>query len=182
MSHSFAGHSEERSDEDPALSARRATAVRAAIPLIPLALAALAIAAPLLSTSPLLSLSIRRFFSIVCHQDPARSFWIAGAPIAVCVRCLGIYLGAALGAVLGSAGLRPAGAWASRPRLLAALAITAALNALDVAAEWTGLHGNVPAMRFAFGLALGAVIGALVARWMNESRTLNLRHAPTLPL
>src|SRR5205823_10771490 len=116
------------------LFARSATSVRA-IALVPLALAALAIAAPLLPTSPLLSLAIRKFFSIVCHQDPDRSFWIAGAPVAVCVRCLGIYLGAAL----GSAGVPPARAWASRPRLLAALAITAALNALDVATEWTGL-------------------------------------------
>jgi uncharacterized membrane protein len=152
------------------------------IALVPLALAALATAPPLLSTSPLLSLAIRKFFSIVCHQDPTRSFWIAGAPVAVCVRCLGIYLGASLGAALGSAGVPPAGAWASRPRLLAALAIIAALNTLDVAAEWTNLHGNLPALRFALGLALGAVIGALVAHWAAESAALNLRRPASQPL
>ncbi|MBI2678989.1 MAG: DUF2085 domain-containing protein [Candidatus Koribacter versatilis] len=141
------------------------------IALLPLTLAALAIAAPLLATSPLLSLSIRKFFSIVCHQDPARSFWIAGAPIAVCVRCLGIYLGGALGSagVPGSPRLQSGVAWASRPRLLASLAITAALNALDVAAEWTGLHDDLPAMRFALGIALGAAAGALVHSSLRDS-------------
>jgi uncharacterized membrane protein len=37
------------------------------------------------------------FFQPVCHQDPARSFWLAGMPLPVCARCLGIYLGAFLG-------------------------------------------------------------------------------------
>lgn len=32
----------------------------------------------------------------LCHQDPLRSFWINGAPMAVCSRCLGIYTGFAL--------------------------------------------------------------------------------------
>jgi uncharacterized membrane protein len=166
------------------VSVRSATTVRVATPVVPLTLAALAIAAPLLSTSPLVSLAIRKFFSIVCHQDPARSFSIHGAPVAVCVRCLGIYLGAALGAASSSAGpaLRDRQAWASRPRLLAALAITAALNTLDVAAEWTNLHGNLPTLRFTLGLALGAAIGVLVAHWTAESAALNLRRAASLPL
>jgi uncharacterized membrane protein len=166
------------------LSARSGTAARVAIPLIPLALAALAIAAPLLANSPLLSLAIRNFFSIVCHQDPARSFWIGGAPVAVCVRCLGIYLGAAPGSasVPGSPRFQSGVAWASRPRLLAALTITASLNALDVATEYAGLHGNLAALRFALGLALGAAIGALVAQWAAESATLKLRRPATLPL
>ena len=139
------------------------------VALVPLALAALAVAAPLLATSPLLSVSIRKFFSVVCHQDAARSFWIASAPVAVCVRCLGIYLGAALGAVFGSAGVPPAGAWASRPRLLQAVVVTLAINVLDVAAEWGGLHGNLPALRLALGLALGAALAALVQSSLRDT-------------
>jgi len=150
--------------------------VRRPVALVPLTLAGLAIAAPLLATSPLLSIAIRDFFSVVCHQDPARSFWIAGAPVAVCVRCLGIYLGAALGALVA----------VRRTVALRFAAITVAANALDVAAEWGGLHGNLPAMRFALGLAVGAALGALVAAWAiesnTESATLNLRRQPTLPL
>ncbi|MDP9269120.1 MAG: DUF2085 domain-containing protein [Acidobacteriota bacterium] len=151
---------------------RRSIAIRFALPLVPLALVALAISAPLLATSPLLNISIRNFFSIVCHQDAARSFWIAGAPMAVCVRCLGVYLGAVVGAVVP---LRRAVAL----RLVAA---AVGFNALDVAAEAFGRHGNLPAMRFGFGLALGAAVGALVAAWVADSAALKLRRSASLPL
>ena len=122
------------------------------IALIPLGLAALAVAAPQLATSPLVSFGIRRFFSIVCHQDPARSFWLAGAPVAVCVRCLGIYLGGAIGACIR----------VSRRMAFRMFVMLGMLNILDVAAEWVGLHGNLPLPRFALGLALGLAAGALV--------------------
>jgi hypothetical protein len=72
---------------------------------LPLAILALApLAAPLLAAShPLIALVIRSFFSRLCHQDPARSFVVQGSPVAVCVRCLGIYCGVALGALFRSA-------------------------------------------------------------------------------
>jgi uncharacterized membrane protein len=137
---------------------------RVAIAVIPVALAALALAAPFLAESPLLSVSIRRFFSLVCHQNPARSFWLAGAPVAVCVRCLGIYVGAAL----GSAGVPPAVARASRPRLLRMFVAVVVMNVADIGAEWVGLHGNLPALRFALGLIAGLVTGALVLSSLRD--------------
>jgi hypothetical protein len=113
------------------------------------------VSAPLFSALgvPLLTLATWQFFSLVCHQDPARSFWIAGMPVAVCARCLGIYLGAA------------AGAWvqADRKLLLRALPIVLAASLLDFAAEMAGLHGNWPLARFALGATLGGTMGALVA-------------------
>ena len=132
--------------------------MRRFVALVPFALAAMAISAPLLANAPWVSFGIREFFSIVCHQDPARSFWIAGAPVAVCVRCLGIYLGAAFGALI------------SRPRgvALRATILMGALNVLDVAAEWLGLHGNLPGPRFVLGLLLGLAVGALVAASLRE--------------
>jgi uncharacterized membrane protein len=135
---------------------------RVAIAVVPAALAALAIAAPFLADSPWLAISIRRFFSVVCHQDPARSFWIAGAPVAVCVRCLGIYLGAAV----GSAGVLRA----CRPRLLRIFIAALAVNTLDIVVEWSGLHGNLPGLRFALGLLAGVAIGALVQSSLRDSR------------
>jgi uncharacterized membrane protein len=36
--------------------------------------------------------------SFVCHQIPERSFHLAGFQLPVCARCLGIYLGAPIGA------------------------------------------------------------------------------------
>jgi len=31
------------------------------------------------------------FFSRICHQDPSRSWHVAGEPLAVCIRCTSIY-------------------------------------------------------------------------------------------
>jgi uncharacterized membrane protein len=33
------------------------------------------------------------FFAAICHQDPARSWFISGAPLPVCIRCTSIYFG-----------------------------------------------------------------------------------------
>lgn len=42
-------------------------------------------------------LLVYRFFSPLCHQAESRCFWIYGAPLAVCARCLGIYIGFLIG-------------------------------------------------------------------------------------
>lgn len=93
------------------------------------------------------------FFSPVCHQDPARSFWLFGAPVAVCARCLGIYLGSAVGA------------WIPAPRrmLLSGFALFAALNLADVMTEVAALHGNWKLTRLLLGALLGLAAGSLVA-------------------
>jgi uncharacterized membrane protein len=111
-----------------------------------------AVAAPLLAPGhPLAALLIRSFFARVCHQQANRSFLIAGVPAAVCVRCLGIYCGAGLGAATDFAGTR----------LLFALALL--LNLVDVVTEeilrW---HGNLPLSRYCLGLFLGWSVGALL--------------------
>jgi len=111
--------------------------------------------APALSASAysLAALAIFLFFSPVCHQDPARSFWLLGAPVAVCARCLGIYLGAA------------AGAWIPAPRrmLLSGLALFAALNLADVLTEAAAWHGNWKLTRLILGALLGLAAGSLIA-------------------
>jgi uncharacterized membrane protein len=122
------------------------------LPLAVLALALTPLAAPLLAAShPMATLFIRSFFSRLCHQDPARSFLIKGAPVAVCVRCLGIYCGAALATLLR---LRKTPATQM-------LAVALLLNLLDVAAGWMHWHGNLPMPRFFLGLLLGMGAGAL---------------------
>ena len=35
-----------------------------------------------------------------CHQDPSRSFWILNYPVALCCRCLGVYLGVAVSSLI----------------------------------------------------------------------------------
>ena len=87
---------------------------------------------------------IRSFFSRLCHQDPARSFLVDGSPVAVCVRCLGIYCGVALAA------------WFRVGREFAFRLLAAALliNVLDVASGALHWQGNLPLVRLLFGLLL----------------------------
>jgi uncharacterized membrane protein len=117
------------------------------------ALALTPLAAPILAPShPLVALVIRSFFSRVCHQNPGRSFILQGSPIAVCVRCLGIYCGAALGSLMGI------GQAAAR-RLLA---IVLVLNLADVATANLHWHGSLPLPRFLLGLGLGVGVGTVL--------------------
>jgi uncharacterized membrane protein len=120
-----------------------------------LLLACTAIAVPYLATHGLLLLAfaLQRGFSLVCHQHPDRCFWIFGAPVAVCARCLGIYLGAAIGFMLRT----------SRPLAFRLLLFAATLNALDVTTELIGLHGNWMVVRFVLGLGLGATAALLIS-------------------
>jgi uncharacterized membrane protein len=123
--------------------------------LVPLTLAAAVVAAPFLLTHgfPAIGMALYRGFAIVCHQRPERSLWISGAAVAVCSRCLGIYLGAAAFLLFRT----------SRSIALRILLVAAALNLFDVVTEWAGLHGNWLAVRFACGLALGAAAALLIS-------------------
>ncbi len=115
--------------------------------LVPIGLACAAIASPwLLMHSPVLGLALRRGFALVCHQRPDRSLVLLGGTVAVCARCLGIYLGVALGALV-----RVAHQFAMR--LFLAVGV---INLIDWLAELSGLHGNWMFARFAVGFALGA--------------------------
>ncbi len=126
-----------------------------------LALALTPLAAPLLAHShPLSALLIRSFFARLCHQDPARSFMVEGSPVAVCVRCLGIYCGAALASLVGM-GKAPA------RRLLA---IAMLLNLLDVASATLHWHGSLPLPRFLLGVLLGIGAGAVLLSPLSRSR------------
>ena len=62
-----------------------------------LTLAAIATPALLHFNFVLAAFAIRTFYSVACHQDPVRSWWFWGTPVAICYRCLGIYSGAAAG-------------------------------------------------------------------------------------
>jgi uncharacterized membrane protein len=98
------------------------------------------------------TLAVFAFFSKVCHQRPDRVIYLSGEPTAVCVRCLGIYAGAAIGGLAQ---------WS--PRLaLRCFGVTLTLNGLDVAAETLGLHNNLPLLRLLIGAALGIATAALI--------------------
>jgi uncharacterized membrane protein len=95
------------------------------------------------------------WFSFHCHRDPART--LAGC--AVCVRCLGIYAGLALGALferphLGSKHVR----W---------LLGSAFVLVLDVASEALGLRPPLAALRFVTGFSFAYPAGVAIARALS---------------
>ena len=113
-------------------------------------------AAPLLrARGSRVSALIYAVFAPVCHQRPDRSFFAAGWPLAVCGRCLGIYLGFLAGVL--------AFPWLGRffrgkvppARLLVALTLPIVV---DAAGNFLGLWGTGNAVRLATGFVWGAVL------------------------
>jgi uncharacterized membrane protein len=129
--------------------------------IVPAVFGLIAVATPFfLYSIPILGFALQRGFALVCHQQPERSFVMFGGSVAVCGRCLGIYFGAAVGAVLRV----PRGV-ASR-WLIAAMAI----NMVDWLAEIAGIHGNWTLARFALGLTLGATTAMLVIASIEKGK------------
>ena len=127
--------------------------------IVPAMLAVVAVAVPvLMARAPEIALALQRAFALVCHQHADRSFVLFGGSVAVCARCLGIYLGAAAGPLL------------RLPRQLATRLLFAAVafNAVDSLAELAGLHGDWMLARFALGCLLGMTGAMLVIASFNK--------------
>ena len=142
--------------------------------------AALAAAAPFLH-SPL----IHALFRPLCHQQPDRSFWMAGAPMAACARCLGIYIGAAVGLFVSAFRLSAfaSGTGPETRRLRPGICLASlALLAADVFSEWLGLRPAWAAGRMLTGLLAGAAAAPLLAdaldRWLLDPLSYNRGWAP----
>ncbi len=88
-----------------------------------------------------------------CHQIPERCLDLGFGPMAVCARCMGLYLGGCVGLLWTTLRNR-----SSRPRPLW-LAVVAIPTVLDFAAGQIGLPslGNWP--RFALAVPLGLLAG-----------------------
>lgn len=126
--------------------------------------------APLVSATPSriavdASAAIYLAGSLVCHQLPERSFAYGGVQLPVCARCLGLYVGGLLGALIWailtatrSTGLRAA----RRSTFRAALIVAAVPTLLSVAAGAAGVWDGSNVTRALLALPLGAVIAATV--------------------
>lgn len=117
-------------------------------------LVAAAAAAPLLAAEGRIeALALYAAFSPFCHQYADRSWHLLGEPLAVCVRCLGVYCGAALGGIFLSGS-------ASARHLPAALAFCGGTWLLEI----TGTLAIPAAVRLAAGGVLGFAGMQFVAR------------------
>lgn len=117
--------------------------------------AALFAAPALRHHAPRVSAMIYAVFSPVCHQIPERSFFFRGFPLAVCGRCLGIYLGFSAGTIL-----YPFLRRFSRPFLPATsiFVLVSLPIGLDTAGNFLGLWASPIWLRLAAGLVWGSVL------------------------
>jgi hypothetical protein len=151
----------------------------AALPLA--ALAAAQAASPALS---LAALPVYAAGSIICHQLPARSFYLWSAQMPVCARCTGLYAGAAIAALCLMRGTRwprlPPASRAVRARLAAAALPTLATLAI----EWTTGPAPSNIVRALAGLPLGAAVAWAIGAVLGSKRPLDVESGfgrPTRP-
>jgi uncharacterized membrane protein len=98
---------------------------------------------------------IYALYSPVCHQLASRSFFAWGCPLAVCARCLGIYLGFAAGVASYPfvRGLRRV----SLPSSVVFLLVSAPIVA-DTVGHFLRLWMTPPGLRLATGILWGTIL------------------------
>ena len=140
-----------------------------------LSICALIIAAPVAVANGHWAIAFNIYlpFSYLCHQIPARSFYFAQHPLAVCARCTGIYAGFLLGVIIYPlvrslrSTVTPERKW---------LFIAAIPLAIDLSLEFLGIWHNTHSSRFFTGALLGSVVVFYVLPGLLE---LSLRERPT---
>jgi uncharacterized membrane protein len=132
------------------------------------------VTAPLLPTA--ISACVYAVGSLVCHQVPDRSFHLGAYQLPICARCVGIYSGAAVGAV---AMMMPAGVGFRRvketlvSRRARWVLVGGALPTLmTVVLETAGLWPTTNAVRAGTGFPLGLAAALVV---MSALATINYR-------
>jgi len=148
-----------------------------------LSIALLIVVAPLAAAGAhdRLAVTIYRAFTVLCHQLPERSYFIAGHPLAVCSRCTGLYAGFVLTMLLYPL-LRPLRTtiWPPREWLI----LAAVPMAIDFSLTFFGVWENTHTSRLLTGMLLGSVSVFYVMPGLAElslRRTKTLRPTFTLP-
>ena len=101
------------------------------------------------------------FFEKLCHQNPNRSYSIAGVSMAVCSRCLGIYTSFAFGLVIAPC-ISSALSLSNTIRIR--LVIGAILiNAIDIFGNAVGYWHNTLESRLTLGFLFGFSLTILIS-------------------
>ncbi len=146
---------------------------------VALALSAIAVivGAPLAAAAghPGLAATLYRGFSVLCHQLPERSYFIAEHPLAVCARCTGLYAGFALAMLLYPL-VRPLRSmdWPRRELLI----LAALPMAIDFGLTFFGVWENTHTSRLLTGLLLGGACVFYVMPGLIELSTRKTREIP----
>jgi uncharacterized membrane protein len=126
------------------------------------------------TAAQLFGLAIYLLGSAICHQRPERSFYLFAQQLPVCARCTGLYVGAALSAVLYLVFLRkpasdpPPAVPTGAARLMLTLAAVPMVTSLVY--EWT--TGDVPSnmLRAGTGIAFGGAVAYVILAAIDSTR------------
>ena len=120
------------------------------------------VAAPWLASRSGWGVALHVAYRPMCHQMPERCFDLGAGPLAVCARCIGLYVG-------GLVGLWWPVMTGRVPRLgLRALLLAAAPSVVDFAFGAAGLPSLTNLPRALVALPLGLVLGLLLAQGLAE--------------
>lgn len=122
----------------------------------------------------------RGIFSHLCHQQTDRCLTLGGNAMAVCARCLGIYIGIVLGCAVHAPRYSPSKV--SSTWLWINLLGAACANGFEVLLEVWQAYGNLPFLRLALGFYLGVALALFVLdRAVTPSPMDNNRASNRLP-
>jgi uncharacterized membrane protein len=105
---------------------------------------------------PLLADWFYDVFSGSCQQQPTRTFWMLDYPMALCARCVGVYLGFSSSSVYGVFQQKVT---VSGFFIVALVIVTFGEKAL----EWSNIWAGNNEIRFLSGIGLGFLIFLLVS-------------------
>jgi len=156
---------------------RRAWLVWSASAAIAVAILILIVGAPLAAARGYSGAAgvIYQSFSVLCHQIPERSYFIAEHKLAVCARCTGLYAGFALTLLLYPL-VRPLRTveWPRREWLL----LAALPMGIDFSLTFLGLWENTHTSRLLTGLLLGGASVFYVMPGLMELATRKTQKTP----
>ncbi|MFN1836243.1 DUF2085 domain-containing protein [Balneola sp. MJW-20] len=107
-------------------------------------------------------------FAHLCHQDPARTFVFMGEPMAVCSRCIGIYIGAFSATILLPVlSLIPE---IKKKWELYLFGFATVLNFIDLGGNYIGIWTNTLYSRLVLGILFGLASITLLNRTFFKSK------------
>ena len=111
------------------------------------------------------SMQWRLLFRLLCHGRAERSLSLFGAPMPICARCTGIYLGLLIGIALF-----PLIRWL-RERVMRVVAIVAVTPlGIDGVTQLLGLRESVNPLRVATGVIAGLAFGLWILSAVQHPR------------
>jgi len=131
--------------------------------------------APIAKANGLVAISspLYHFFSFICHQIPARSFFVEGEPFGVCSRCFGVYFGLLLGFAVYPL-------WRKIDEIEPLPRFWLFLSLIPISIDWSltifGIWENTFLTRFITGLILGFACSTFIVPALVEiTRNLSYR-------